>query len=205
MVKKKETDAGTEQKILAAAKKVFVKKGMDGARMQDIADEAGINKALLHYYFRNKEKLFEQIFAESAGRFIPKVKAILIADTGFYEKIESFCGEYIDMVMQNPYLPMFVMNELQKQPAAMIKKIFKGSLPDLSKFIGQMQEEIKAGRIKPIHPAHLIMNMMSMCIFPFIGRPMLSAVMGISDTQFMTAMEERKKAVPKFIFDAIRK
>ena len=118
MVKSKEKETGTEEKILAAAKKVFVRKGMDGARMQDIADEAGINKALLHYYFRNKELLFEKIFADSAGRFIPKVKSILLSDADFYQKIEQFCAEYITMVMANPYMPVFVMSEMQKQPAA---------------------------------------------------------------------------------------
>lgn len=205
MVKSKEKETGTEEKILAAAKKVFVRKGMDGARMQDIADEAGINKALLHYYFRNKELLFEKIFADSAGRFIPKVKSILLSDADFYQKIEQFCAEYITMVMANPYMPMFVMSEMQKQPAAFIKKMFKGNLPDVSVFVKQLQDEIKAGRVKPIHPAHLVMNMMSLCIFPFIGKPMLSAVMGIPDAQFMAAMEDRKKLVPQFIFDAIRK
>jgi AcrR family transcriptional regulator len=205
MVKNGEKEAGTEEKILAAAKKVFVQKGMAGARMQDIADEAGINKALLHYYFRSKEQLFETIFSEIAHRFIPKVKAILSAESDFYDKISLFCEEYIGLVMDNPYMPMFVMNEMHKQPTAFIQKIFSGQLPDLSKFIGQLQEEIVTGRIKPIQPAHLVMNMMAMCIFPFIGKPILGAVIGISDEQFMAAMEERKKLVPQFIFDSIRK
>lgn len=205
MVKSKIKETGTEEKILAAAKKVFVRKGMDGARMQDIADEAGINKALLHYYFRNKELLFEKIFAESAGRLLPKIKTLLLSDTDFYEKIELFCAEYISMVMANPYVPMFVMNEMQKQPAAFIKKMFKGNLPDVSVFIRQMQAEVKAGRIKPIQPVQLVMHMMSLCIFPFIGRPMLNVLMGLSDAQFMELMEERKKMVPQFIFDSIRR
>ena len=122
---------------------------MDGARMQDIANEAGINKAMLHYYFRNKEQLFETIFAESAGRLIPTIKAILISDSGFYEKIEMFCDQYITTVLLNPYLPMFVLSELHKQPDAFIQRIFNGNLPDLGKFIMQLQEEIAAGRVKP--------------------------------------------------------
>ena len=104
MVKKK-IDQSTEQIILEAAKKVFVRKGMAGARMQDIADEAGINKALLHYYFRNKEKLFEMIFMEAAEKFFPRINAIFDSDQPLFEKIESFCEEYISVVMENPYLP----------------------------------------------------------------------------------------------------
>lgn len=195
---------GTEERILAAAKKVFVEKGMSGARMQDIADAAGINKAMLHYYFRNKEQLFTRIFTETAGRFIPRVKAILLADTDFYKKVEIFCEEYISMVMQNPYMPLFVFNEMNRQPEHFIKTVFQDQLPDLSVFRAQLQEEIRAGRIKPIHPMHLVMNLMSLCIFPFIGKPMLSTVMGLSESDFLAAMEARKKLVPQFIFDAIR-
>src|SRR3954463_13057426 len=102
-------DLSTEEKILNAAKKVFLTKGMDGARMQDIADEAGINKALLHYYFRSKEKLFETIFLEVAGSFLPRVGKILQTDTTIFEKIELFCAEYISQVIQAPYAPIFVM------------------------------------------------------------------------------------------------
>src|SRR5271156_3051845 len=109
---KEHADLPAEQRILAAAKKVFLLKGMDGARMQDIADEAGINKALLHYYFRSKEKLFEVIFREAMDQLFPRIIGILNADKPLFDKIESFCGEYVGMLLNNPYLPMFVMNEV---------------------------------------------------------------------------------------------
>jgi TetR/AcrR family transcriptional regulator len=197
--------AGAEEKILQAAKKVFVNRGMDGARMQDIANEAGINKALVHYYFRNKEQLFERIFAETAGRFVPRVKSILLSDLGFYDKISRFCEEYISMAISNPYMPMFVLSEMHRQPEAFLKKMFGNELPDLGRFHQQIQEEITAGKIKPIHPVQLVMNMMSLCIFPFIGKPILGAVMGLDDAAFLETMNERKKQVPQFIFDAIKK
>src|SRR6478735_10691909 len=95
-------DLSTEEKILNAAKKVFLTKGMDGARMQDIADKAGINKALLHYYFRSKDKLFERIFIEEAQKFMPRVTHIMLSEMTLFEKIEKFVGEYIDTLIQNP-------------------------------------------------------------------------------------------------------
>ena len=88
-------DKTTEEKILEAARKVFVHKGMYGARMQDIADEAGINKALLHYYFKNKQKLFEEIFMEAAGQLFPRVNAIFVSEEPLFTKIEKFCDEVI--------------------------------------------------------------------------------------------------------------
>ncbi len=204
-MKEKRKNTNTEEKILAAAKKVFIAKGMAGARMQDIADEMGMNKALLHYYFKTKEQLFEVIFKETIGKFIPKLKALLIADISLEDKIKFFCNEYIQMAQDNPYLPLFILNELNKQPAQFIDKIFSGELPDLNKFTFQLEQEIKAKRIKPISPVQLLMNMMSMCIFPFIAKPMFNAVLGLDELQFRLTMEQRKKDIPKFILDSIKK
>src|SRR5689334_23006006 len=100
---KKEKDATTEEKILTAAKKVFISKGMAGARMQDIADEAGINKALLHYYFKNKEQLFENIFIKLTQGFWHQITEVFESDAPLFEKINTFCSMYIDKVLQNPY------------------------------------------------------------------------------------------------------
>jgi AcrR family transcriptional regulator len=115
-------DGTTEEKILIGARKVFIAKGMAGARMQDIADEAGINKALLHYYFRSKEKLFEQIFKELSFQFLPRVNAIFESDRPLFEKIEMFCGEYISKMIENPFIPLFIVNEMNKQPDVFLKK-----------------------------------------------------------------------------------
>src|SRR5258706_4583523 len=104
----------TEERILDAARKVFVRNGMSGARMQDIADEAGINKALLHYYFKNKRKLFEEIFMEAADELFPRINKIFRSEESLFVKIERFCDEYISVVLENPYLPLFVLNELSQ-------------------------------------------------------------------------------------------
>jgi TetR/AcrR family transcriptional regulator len=134
MVKNKK-DPGAEERILAAAKKVFTTKGMAGARMQDIADEAKINKALLHYYFRDKDKLFEVVFLEEAQKFFPKINGIFNSDAPLFEKIENFVNEYIDEMQENPYLPWFVMNEINRDPDQFMYKIWgKDNLPKPDKF-----------------------------------------------------------------------
>ncbi len=205
MVKQK-IDLSTEQLILDAAKKVFVRKGMAGARMQDIADEAGINKALLHYYFRNKEKLFEMIFMEAAQKLFPRINAIFDSDQPLFEKIESFCEEYITVVSENPYLPLFVLNEINQDPEYFLKKVWAGkSKPNPAKFLQQIEREVRKGTIKRINPLHLLMNLISMTIFPFVAKPMLQKNLGLDETQFRTVMEQRKKEVPKFIIDSIKK
>ncbi|HEX5654326.1 MAG TPA: TetR/AcrR family transcriptional regulator [Chitinophagaceae bacterium] len=205
MVKQKR-DQSTEEKILQAAKKVFVLKGMAGARMQDIADEAGINKALLHYYFRNKEKLFEVIFMEAAQKLFPRINQVFNSEQPLFEKIESFCSEYIDVVMENPYLPLFVINEINQDPDYFLSKVWSGkSKPDPRKFLEQIEKEVKKGTIKRVSPLHLLMNLISMTIFPFVAKPMFERNLGLDELQFRAAMEQRKKEIPKFIIDAIRK
>lgn len=203
---KKEKNKTAEEKILDAAKKVFVRKGMAGARMQDIADEAGINKALLHYYFRNKEKLFEVIFMEAANKLFPKINQIFISDQPLFEKIESFCAEYITVMMENPYLPLFVLNEINRDPEYFIQKVWAGkSKPRPEKFLEQIEKEVKKGNIKRISPLQLLMNLISMTIFPFVSKPMFQKNLGLDELQFRSVMEQRKKEVPKFIIDAIKK
>ncbi|MEO8796112.1 MAG: TetR/AcrR family transcriptional regulator, partial [Daejeonella sp.] len=198
-------DQSTEQKILQAARKVFISSGMAGARMQDIANEAEINKALLHYYFRSKEKLFDTVFKEVSGNLFPKINSIFEADISLFEKIEQFCEAYIEKLIENPFIPLFVLNEMNRNPEAFAEKILGGKKPNLKIVFTQVQENIKQGIIKSIKPEHLFMNMISMCIFPFVAKPMYVAVSGAKESDFLKLMQERKTEIPKFIIDSIRK
>jgi len=203
---KKAKDKGAEERILAAAKKVFTTKGMAGARMQDIADEAGINKALVHYYFRDKDKLFEVVFLAEAQKFFPKINAIFNSEATLFAKIENFVNEYIDEMQENPYLPWFVMNELHRDPDQFMYKIWgENNLPKPGKFLEQIENEVKKGTIKKISPVHLLMNLLSMTIFPFVAKPILTRNLRLNEKQFKLVMEERKKEVPIFIIDSIKK
>jgi len=208
MVKKlqKAKDGSAEERILAAARKVFTTKGMAGARMQDIANEAGINKAMLHYYFRDKEKLFEVVFLEEAQKFFPKINGIFNSDASLFEKIENFVNEYIEEMLLNPYLPWFVMNEINRDPDQFMYRIWgKENLPDPGKFLIQIEKEVKKGTIKRVNPMHLLMNLLSMTIFPFVAKPMLTRNLQLNEMQFRSMMEERRKEIPKFIIDSIKK
>ena len=205
MVKKKRNDT-TEEKILAAARKVFTTKGMAGARMQDIADEAGINKAMLHYYFRDKDKLFEVIFLEEANKFFPKINIIFESDAPLFEKITLFVNEYIDEMVENPYLPWFIMNEANRDADQFFAKVWAITKhPRPMKFLEQIEKEVKKGTIKRVHPLHLLLNLLSMTIFPFIAKPMLIKNLQLNEKQFNEIIEQRRKEIPKFIIDSIKK
>ena len=201
---KRKIDQGTEQLILEAARKVFLTKGLMGARMQDIADEAGINKALLHYYFRNKQKLFETIFSELAQRFIPRLNEIFESDASLFQKIEMFCGAYISKINENPFIPLFVLNEINR-PGTFVKNMWAGKKPMIGQLVQQIEDEARKGNIRSISADQLVMNMISLCVFPFLGKPMFQWTLSLNDTKYKQIIEERKKAVPEFIIESIRK
>ena len=199
-------DSTTEEKILAAAKNVFIRQGMMGARMQDIADEAGINKALLHYYFRNKEQLFDVIFMGAVSQLFPRIRMIFEADGPLFEMIEKFCEDYIEIIAANPYLPLFMFNEISRDPVEFMKKI-NGAVgfPRPELFLQKIEREIKKGTIKKISPMQLLLNLLSMCIFPFIAKPLILINLQLDEMQFRSVMEQRKKEIPRFIIDSIKK
>lgn len=201
---KAQKDDSTEEKIFAAAKKVFMARGMAGARMQEIADEAGINKALVHYYFRSKEQLFEKIFERLTEGFWEQVTSVFESDEPLFDKIRNFCALYIEKVIQNPYIPLFVLYEMSQRPDA-LTKVFRDNPPNPTKLIKQIEAEVKAGNIRPIAPPQLFMNMISMCVLPFIGKPMFKSVMNINDEAFLHLMQQRKTEVPEFIINSIKK
>lgn len=204
MVKKKK-DQSTEEKILAAARKIFIAHGMAGARMQDIANEAGMNKALLHYYFKDKEQLFEMIFIKEAGSFFSKINSIFESEISLFEKIEQFVNHYIDVILENPYLPLFVLNEINRNPDWFLTNVMgEANQPRPQVFLKQIEKEIRKKTIRRINPVHLLMNIISMTIFPFIAKPMIQRKIGMDDVQFRATMEQRRKEIPKFIIDAIK-
>jgi AcrR family transcriptional regulator len=195
----------TEQRILAAARNIFIKQGMVGARMQDIANEAGINKAMLHYYFRSKEKLFEMIFQDAMTKLMSRINAIFTGDQPLFVKIEMFCREYTETVIENPYIPLFIIHELNREPQKFAETVWReDKKPPLKIMMEQIEDEIKKGTIKPIEPFQLILNMLSLCIFPFVGKPILQHVTGMNNEQYLQMLEQRKSEVSQFIIESIK-
>ena len=187
-------EANTEQIVRNAARKVFTQKGFDGARMQDIADAAGINKSLLHYYFRSKDKLFEAIFKDALGTLLPPMVSILVSDLPLFEKINHFTDQYINILSKNPDIAGFVLHELKMHPHRLLGALTQTGI-DLSIIGNQLKQEEKAGNIRPVETAHFVANLVSMCVFPFIARPVFMGLLGMGEEGFVHFIEERKKIV----------
>ena len=201
----KQKDKTTEEAILQVARKAFTQKGLSGARMQDIADEAGINKALVHYYFESKEKLFAIIFEQEFGKFFSNLAAVLTAGTPLFEKIGQIVTLDIERLSQFPDMPLFVINELSRNPE-MIANRFKQMQTKkvLESFQQQINGEIKKRAIKKITAQQLLINIQSLSVFPFIAKPMIKKVMQMNEKQYQEMIQLRKKEVAAFIISAIK-
>lgn len=203
MVKSKELSSDTEQKVLEAARVVFIKKGMEGARMQEIADQAGINKALLHYYFRSKEKLFERVFLEALGKTLPSIGNIMLSDKPFWEKVEYFVDSYLTLIQENPFIPNFIVQEVNRDPQNLIRLMRQNNI-DFTRIFSVISRDIAKANLKPISPEHFIINLIGMCVFPFVAAPMLKAIICNGDEEnFNQILSERKKVVFEFIKNAL--
>lgn len=195
----------TEVLILKAARKIFIEKGLDGARMQEIADEAGINKALLHYYFRSKDKLFEMIFQEEIGKFFPKLFSIVASnEITFEEKIRLFVDNYISIFINNPFLPSFIIREINSNPESIRQYFIKSGFdPSIVKFaITNLAQQLN---LTYEEARHFMINMISLCIFPFAGRPLIEKILFADDkTEFNLFLEQRKQVVAESLINSLK-
>jgi AcrR family transcriptional regulator len=203
MSKEKEADAkdgSTEEKIKNAARAVFQKKGFAATRTRDIAKEAGINIALLNYYFRSKEKLFDIIMTQALFEFMQTMATVFNDEsTALDKKIEICAAKYIDKITKEPDIPNFVLNELHHRPNDFLEKVPIKQFILNSSFVKQYQEAVDEGKITEPNPLHFLANLMGLIIFPFVGMPVLKNVFGIKDAQFDKMIQERKKLIPVWI------
>ena len=196
----------TEDKILSSAQKIFHNKGFDGTRMQEIADKAKINKGLLHYYFKSKEKLFESVFNIALKQMLEKLNTTLKEDVDLFTKIENLVDRYITVLSKNTFIPNFIFHEINRNPDFFNKRIKTlNSLEGIKIFEHQIKKEIAKDSIIEIKPKQLIINIISMSIFPFIAKPMAKGILEISEKEFKDIIQERKKNVAEFTIRAIKK
>ncbi|MEF8817625.1 MAG: TetR/AcrR family transcriptional regulator [Salinibacter sp.] len=197
----------TESRILEAARTVFVRKGTRTAKLKEIAEEADVNQALLHYYYRDKKTLADTVFEKVASEFFPQLEAILNADQTVEEKVRTFVPKYIDVIQDNPYLPSYIVGELNHNPTELKNRIRSLDLvpfEQLGPLDRQLKQRAEEGTLRPISAEQFVMNLVSLCVFPFIGRPLLEAAMGMEEDDFGDLLEERKEAVPEFFLSALR-
>ncbi len=197
-----EKEIHTEEKILNAAREVFIEKGMAGARMQEIADKAGINKSLLHYYFRSKEKLFSFIFSKLIGKIGSRIGELMEESVSIEEKLKGFVDMYIDLLLNNPYLPNFIFNEITRNPDGLLQNFHSANI-NPREYMEPLQKQLsKEGYT--ILPHDFIINILSMVIFPVAARPIIERLVfeGNKD-EYKQYILSRKESIVKYVMGAM--
>jgi TetR/AcrR family transcriptional regulator len=197
----------TEAKIFEAAKKIFIQKGFDGARMQDIADEAGINKSMLHYYYRSKEKLFEIVFSMYSQQHTEVLVKVLKSGLDVRQKLVALIEGHFAMLQANPDMVLFVLNEMRKNPSLINNTIkFQSFNASIDEFVAQVDSEIAEGKIKEVAAQDVLIDLISLIEYPFVAASLLNASFNNSLLDnFDQFMEQRKKHVTSVIIDLIKK
>jgi len=200
-----ENEKQTEEKIFEAATEVFIEKGMDGTRMQDIADHAGINKSLLHYYYRTKDKLFNAVFEKIAGQMFKKFAPVFDENISLEEKIRFFFREHITFMQKNPRLPSFLLHEFHRNPERIRKLIQSIDINNLwTTLEAQHKEELKRYNITKENIPQFMSTVAGMSVFPFLARPVIAGIMEKMGYDFDSYAEERKKYAADFVINAMK-
>ena len=198
-------DNNTEARIKEAARIVFLNKGFAATRTRDIAEEADINLALLNYYFRSKQKLFNLIMLDALKIFLSSIYDV-INDTQltFEEKLVSISSSYIDTLLVNPEIPLFILSELRNDPAHLIENVGIRDLVLQSDLIKQLLEKVQSGEFKPVNPLNFIMNIIGMTVFPFLASPILKILGNMDQKEFNTLIESRKEQIAKWVLATLK-
>jgi TetR/AcrR family transcriptional regulator len=206
-------DGDTERRILDAAHAVFLRRGTAGARMQEIAAEAQVNQALLHYYFRSKEQLARAAFERAGSQLMPPVIQVMASDAPLADKVARVVALELDHLSRTPYLPGYIIGEVAHRPERaqqLIAAMTRGLTPDeiRPRIFGTLRRQIAqgvaAGTLRPIAPESFMVNLVSLCIFPFAARPMLQAMLALDDAGFARFIAKRRDDLVVFFLGALR-
>jgi AcrR family transcriptional regulator len=205
---KKDAQKDAKSRILDAADAIFVRRGIDGARMQEIADQAGVNKSLLHYYFTSKAELSRAVWLRIAESFAPGVIHMLSSDDALDKKIDQYVEAYHTLLTRYPYLLAYIISEGARRPEFLDDFYSSGRTKiarRMFKKLGeQIDEQVKKKKMAPVSAEQFFVTMASVCMFPFAARPMFTEVLGFSAKAFRDFMEQRRRDLPGFLKKAFR-
>ena len=195
--------SSTEKKIFEAARDVFQSKGLEGARMQEIADKAEINKSMLHYYYRSKEKLFEKVYELSIIKLMPQVASLLNEEMPLEVKLRKFSSKYLELIKANPDIPLFVIHEMNKNPGRLKKFIVTEIGKRIQPFLEQIKVEREKGNTVNLPPEQIFVNIMGMLVFPFLARPVLQIILDMDEKAFSDFIAVREAFMPDYLVSMV--
>lgn len=194
--------ADTEARIFDAALRVFARKGKDGARLQEIADEAGIHRPLLHYYFRTKQQLYEAVAERMFNQFLASFDAP--AEGGrFADTLQAFITHYVDSVREHPHAAMWMVAEnMAGNPilGEMLARAFATEGSPQRSMVEATEKAIANGEIRPVDARQLLLTVVSACVFFFVTLPTVKMMNPLAAQDFDAYVEERKAHVFEVVY-----
>jgi TetR/AcrR family transcriptional regulator len=194
-------EAQTEKLIKEKAKILFFQKGFLNATTQEIADEAGVNRALIHYYFRSRELMLEALLDETLQEKRDRVCSVLTSDLPFREKIANYIDTIVDYGLKYPYLDNFIISETARRPEKVKLFCAKDRFRSSDLIREALEHEIKEGKIAPISAEHFMVNLISLCNYPLLAKSVIQTIHGLTDTAYRKFLLERKHIIFRTIFD----
>lgn len=198
-----EQQKATEEQIFEAASRVFQSDGYAGARMQQIADEANINKSMLHYYYRSKDKLFRAVFQKQLTRFFPTIFEVLGSELTLDKKVPRLIDAYYNFLQDNPTVVQFIIQEMNNHPEEFKRFMKEKNIHPPKSFAEQVKKEIDEGNMDPVEPRQLLISMVGLILFPFIAQMMVKTVFGLEEQEYLKFLKDRKWFLTDFILNAI--
>ncbi|WP_163407895.1 TetR/AcrR family transcriptional regulator [Flavobacterium ajazii] len=193
-----------EKHILEVAKKVFLKRGLAGTRLQEIANEAGVGRTALHYYFRNKEKLFQVVWTKAFEQIASRANFVFNPDSSIFEKMKQFVDGYFESALLHPEYDLFILSEFNQNPN-MMKDIFLSgmSLDSSNSLLYEIEKAVKNNELKG-DPVQVLITLLSLCIHPFAGKSIIQVLLNLNDEEFLELMKNRKYIIHEFIEKSFR-
>ena len=194
-------ESATEELIINTAKNIFFLKGNYNATTQDIADAAGVNRALIHYYFRSREQLMEAVLREATSKMNERLFMIAQSKVEFKEKISNLISLIIEGMLETPYLENFVVNEYIRLNLTCSKNPHKDLIDNyLCVFLDEVKAEMQKGTIPTVEPLHFVINLLSLCAYPISMRPLIQHTFGLDDAYYQQFIQEQKNIIFNIVF-----
>lgn len=199
-------DISTEQTILEAAEQEFIEKGFAGAKTTSIAKRAGVNHAMIHYYFRTKESLFTMVFQQKIQILAASFSQSFNQDLSFFEQLKLAIGTHFDFIAANPRLLFFVYGEIITDDRRK-KMLVQSVLPKLKGIVKRLKEgidaEVENGTIRFIRPTELLMNIIALNAITFLAMPLLRVIKRNSQ-EVEKLLQQRKENNIQFIINGLK-
>lgn len=191
-------DSARDQ-ILEVAAEIFYRKGLAGARMQEIGDAAGVNKAMLHYYFKTKAQLFETVFQRALGEFLGGLSQVFSAPLSLKHKIANYVDYCLDALHANPSVTVFIIHELHQRPERLTEQFALLMATHIAAFREQWAAESRHSDSSPDTADQLFTDMVSLCVYPSLATPLLQGLLGKSATVYADFLRDRKATIKKHL------